>query len=232
MLVGARGFGERDLIQSYVYARSDGDDAYEVTRFVNVFVTGAAERTFTATGPYNLFSSAQDKERVNGEIHNGSQGSYKVEIPRFSQRLIVHKSQVNGPRLDLAFEASPPQLTTPLAFEQLIELQGNTIYVWEKRGASRWRRSPSPEHTIPVSAWSTDLFQQHQVGVDTVLRSMLVQRLRLKLRNPKLLVPVPGHHVFFGLLPTLPASFRLGGPQAGLETGRSILHFDVYEPLK
>jgi hypothetical protein len=206
-IVGARGNDEKAKTKSWTFARLDGDERYEVTRFANVFVTTGGDYVFGGGDAHGLFSSAQTSERINGTILNGAKARYSVDMPRFSDRFIVHKSVVAGPKAEVEFDGERLRLELDIA--RVVSVSGGRLYRWTTDGPGYFKKSSQ-------SVRLGDLLQQNDIKGALLDRTVIE---RMHLRNMDLRKPVTrrGHHVFFCVGPT-PEEFRLKGqgPEVGL----------------
>jgi hypothetical protein len=101
-LVGRRGYGERTAVHTLSYARQIGVGIYDVTQWVNTFVTSGAVYSITHPCEFNLYSTCQQDEAVEGIIRNGKEGHFQVDIPLYSSRALLHRGKMKGH--DLAVE--------------------------------------------------------------------------------------------------------------------------------
>jgi hypothetical protein len=208
-IVGARGNDEKAKTKSWTFARLDGDERYEVTRFANVFITTGGDYKFGDGDAHGLFSSAQTTERINGEISNGAKARYSVDMPRFSDRFIVHKSVVAGPEAEIEFDGE--RLRIELDIASVVSVSGDKLYRWTSDGPGYFKKS-GPRVRL------RDLLRQNDLkGV--LLDHTVIERMHL--RNMDLRKPVTrrDHHVFFCVGPT-PAEFRLKGKGPDVGIGR------------
>jgi hypothetical protein len=94
--LGRRGQGEASAVHSLSYARAVGDTTYEVTQWINVFVSRGNFYTIRHDAPHNLYATANDYEPVNGVVHSGKDGVFMVDIPLYSQRAFLHQARMTG----------------------------------------------------------------------------------------------------------------------------------------
>ncbi|MDB5344917.1 MAG: hypothetical protein JWP89_3294 [Schlesneria sp.] len=85
-IVGQRGYGEATAVHSVAIAKALPDGGLDVAAWSNVFVTNGAYYTIKHNGRGALYSTCNESEQVNGEINNGADGSFRVDIPPFSNR--------------------------------------------------------------------------------------------------------------------------------------------------
>ncbi len=101
-VVGRRGYGERTAVHTLSYARCIGRGVYDVTQWVDAFVTSGAVYSITHPCDFNLYSTCQQDEAVEGVIRNGKEGHFRVDIPLYSSRAFLHRGKMKGH--DLAVE--------------------------------------------------------------------------------------------------------------------------------
>jgi len=99
--IGRRGHGEAAAVHALTYARPVGPDTYDVTQWLNAFVTRGAYYTVEHASPHSLYSTCQLEERVNGIIRNGKDGVFAVDMPLYSSRSFLHRGVMKGPELGL-----------------------------------------------------------------------------------------------------------------------------------
>jgi hypothetical protein len=95
--IGRRGHGERTAMYTVGYARHLGKDAYDVTQWINAFVTKGDTYSITHSADYSLYVTGQDEESVRGVSKAGKEGSLTVDIPVFSRRPFIHRARMHGP---------------------------------------------------------------------------------------------------------------------------------------
>lgn len=222
MIIGARGYGEADSGHAIHFARPLGDGSFDVTTYANVFLTQGATRSFKGDSGFGLFSSAQVREQVGGQIVNGVQSSYEVDVPRFSHRLIIHKRRVVGGGHHFQYRHASGSVSTDLEIEAIAEVVGKEIYSWRPSG-NRWVRGRAFE----IRTWQV----QHPYMSDgwrRVFAEVLNSRMGLALRDSKKPILPAGRHGFFILASGAPESFRLAGaPRSSIQ--RTIYHIDILE---
>jgi hypothetical protein len=96
--IGRRGHGETTAMYTVGYARHLGDEFYDVTQWINAFVTKGDTYTVTHAGDYSLYITGQDEEMVSGVSRAGKEGSLTVDIPVFSRRPFIHRARMQGPQ--------------------------------------------------------------------------------------------------------------------------------------
>lgn len=213
-IIGARGYGEGDSVHAVCCAHGIGDDQYDVIRYANVFTTRGVTRTIRGGDAFSLFSSAQVQEQVNGQIRNGAGGSYAIDMPRFSSRLVIQQNRVQGPKHGFAVTGGTAVLALPAT--SMIEIHDGIVDSWVPRGAGKWVR----DRGKPVRSWlqGSNLDQFEEDTLRVVVRSRL-------LRKEQQLLAEPGRRVFFAVLQDSPKEFQL--PLEGVaQRALTILRFD------
>lgn len=99
--IGRRGYGERSQVSSISFARSLGDGNFDVSQWMNIFVTSGDYYRISHNSPVNFYSTCQTMEKVNGEVNNGAKGDFYVDIPLFSSRSLFHRAMINDPGSEL-----------------------------------------------------------------------------------------------------------------------------------
>ena len=95
-VVGQRGYGESTAIHSVAIAKPLPDGSLDVSSWSNVFVTGGARYDIRHNGKGTLYSTCNQAESVNGEISNGAEALFNVDIPPFSNREFAHRVKLPG----------------------------------------------------------------------------------------------------------------------------------------
>lgn len=96
-MVGRRGYGESTSVNTVAILRPLPDGAVDVTSWSNAFVTSGGDYDVRHAGIGNLYSTCQMSEKVKGEIRNGAEGGFVVDIPPYSSREFAHRGRVEGP---------------------------------------------------------------------------------------------------------------------------------------
>lgn len=89
--IGKRGYGETTTMNSLIIAEPLQDGQYDLTCWINSFVTDGAEYQFSAVGEGVIFTTAQETEKIRGRIFNGVGGGFVVDIPPFSDRRFMYR---------------------------------------------------------------------------------------------------------------------------------------------
>ena len=97
-VVGRRGYGESAAVHTLSYARPLGHGAWDVSQWTNVFVIDGAYYTLTHPCPQNLYSTCSQMESVNGVVQNGRDGNFRVDIPLYSSRALLHRGRFSRAR--------------------------------------------------------------------------------------------------------------------------------------
>jgi hypothetical protein len=93
---GRRGYGEAAMVKSVAYARPISADSFDLTQWVDVFVTRGDLYTIRYPADSSLFSTCQRFEPVPGMIVNGSHGQLTVDMPIYSSRSFLARTKVQG----------------------------------------------------------------------------------------------------------------------------------------
>jgi len=94
--IGKRGYGEKTKITTFTYAKDLGDGRYALTQWSSIFVVDGDNYKLQHKGELDYYSSCQVYEKIYGEIVNGKNGFYQLDIPMFTQTSVLHKGVMNG----------------------------------------------------------------------------------------------------------------------------------------
>ena len=142
--VGQRGYGESSAVHTIAIAKPLPDGFMDVAGWSNVFVTNGADYEIRHNATGALYSTCNDHEAVRGEINNGAEGVFKVDIPPFSNRELATRAKIPFNDLKLTLETIKSlegrlteleidvQGVKPADVEKQFALIGNTFYalVW------------------------------------------------------------------------------------------------------
>lgn len=101
LMVGRRGYGEQTKINSIAFAQQIEGDNWDVSQFSNIFVTSGDTYDVAHQGEGTVYSTCSVMEAVNGDIDNGVQGSFSVDVPPFSNRPFAHRMKIKLPQLNV-----------------------------------------------------------------------------------------------------------------------------------
>jgi len=88
---GKRGYGEKSQILSLTYAKELDPNHFALTQWMDIFVTEGDYYKITHKDKTNIYSDCQSMNPINGEIYNGTDGLFMVDIPLFSSMQLFHK---------------------------------------------------------------------------------------------------------------------------------------------
>jgi len=100
-VIGRRGHDETAVVHSVSYARQIEPDLYDVTQWVNAFVTRGATYTIAHASRHNAYATCQEYEAVDGAILNGLKGQFQVDIPLYSSRPFLHRGRLKADAIKL-----------------------------------------------------------------------------------------------------------------------------------
>ncbi len=102
--VGQRGYGEATAVHTVAIAKPLPDGQMDVASWSNIFVTGGADYEIRHNAFGSLYSTCNEHEQVKGEINNGAEAVFKVDIPPFSNRELASRAKMpfEGPKLTLS----------------------------------------------------------------------------------------------------------------------------------
>ena len=220
MWIGQRGYLESDATHSIHYVQPLGGDMHDVTSYSNVFLTKGSNRVFASQARFGLFTSAQTLERVPAEVTNGVQAKYRVDIPQFSHRLVIHKRQVALKPAVFTLNPDTGEISSDLKVDAIVELAGKIVHWWvEVDGV--WRR----QRMFNWEVWQSMTAYRQEIEY-RLLGEVTGSRICGVLRDPKKPLVAPGRRVFFVLLRGAPAGLDVSGAPI-TASARTIYKFDL-----
>ncbi len=93
---GRRGADETQRVHSVSIAHSLGGKRYDVMQWISAFVTHGDTYKLTHAAPANLYSVGSSNDAVRGQIRNGRDGIFAVDLPLYSSRPFVHRGVMEG----------------------------------------------------------------------------------------------------------------------------------------
>jgi hypothetical protein len=250
---GRRGEGETSVVHTLSYARAIDSDTYDVMQWANVFATHGADYTITHSAPYNFYATGQDYEAVNGQIENGKNGQFMVDIPMFSRRAFMHEAEMKGSNISLnivKWDGSPSinellVTTSPEFSKQILDgwlVQGNQIYTMNNtKDGLEFQDSYGQSLETLMSAPSYDPFpgyygsQQPVIDVDKEFRKLEKPLIAWSLgtedyTNSTAFSSAGNEQAQLFLFARSPDSFSINGTGFGHEIGYVLYHFDLFKP--
>ena len=258
--VGKRGYGETTTINSLVVASPLKGDQYDLTCWVNSFVTSGAEYQFSSTGNGIIFTTAQEAEKVRGAIFNGLDGIFYSDIPPFSSRRFMYRikapyKEQNIQVIDYEIDA-PSQLksllieassTLPENISQVQVIYNRKIYDLkqsEEDGRTYWVLESGFKS---ISDWKTKLendsrfrrsyqyFNEEKEAsqiYDALYERMVMKHLNLE--RPSQVSEYQGEkaRIKLFLYADLPEEFKLKTNVQGVQQGRVLFAYDLPFPEK
>jgi hypothetical protein len=97
LTLGRRGYGERSRIKAVALAHSAGQGWYDVTQYVQLFVTRGDQYVIQSAAAHSAFSTVYDTESVRGLARSGAPGEALLDLPLFSQRELMLRARAQGP---------------------------------------------------------------------------------------------------------------------------------------
>ncbi|MDA0283062.1 MAG: hypothetical protein O3B86_06870 [Planctomycetota bacterium] len=91
-IMGARGYGESTSTFSVATARQLPDGRWDVEQWNSLFVTDGDDYSLSSDGEFQVYSAADNVERVAGFIENGRDGRFSVDMPPFTFRTFVMRT--------------------------------------------------------------------------------------------------------------------------------------------
>lgn len=138
--VGQRGYGEASAVHTVSFARTLPDGFVDVAAWSNIFVTNGAYYDLRHNAIGSLYSTCNDHEQVKGEINNGAEALFKVDIPPFSNRELATRAKIpfSGLKIEIdSIKAAENRLAElklnvtgvkPEDTEKQFAMIGNTFY--------------------------------------------------------------------------------------------------------
>lgn len=138
--VGQRGYGEASAVHTVAVARMLPDGFADVASWSNVFVTSGADYEIRHNAIGSLYSTCNEHEQVKGEINNGAEAVFRVDIPPFSNRELAARTKIpfNEVKIDIESIKAPDGRISELVLnvsgvqqadvEKQFVLSGNTFY--------------------------------------------------------------------------------------------------------
>ena len=95
-VVGRRGYGESQTVNSLTIARALGDSHFDTLQWVNAFATTGDQYILKHDAPANLYGTGSSEDGGGGHITNGKDGDIQLDIPLYSSRAFVHGAVMKG----------------------------------------------------------------------------------------------------------------------------------------
>lgn len=136
-LIGSRGYGESTQINTVALAQVLSDEEVDLTQYSNAFVTSGDYYRLEYEGSGQVYSTAQERERVNGIIHNGADAYFEVDIPPFSSRPFILRRQVDhsAPQFEITrYNETEGLASLVISASESVEFQPGNI--WAIQGNS------------------------------------------------------------------------------------------------
>lgn len=88
-------------VNSVAIARQISEGAFNVVQWSDAFVTRGDDYEISHSGSGRIYSTCQENEAVKGDIRNGPEGVFTVDIPPFSSRTFGHCMRLQDAPLNL-----------------------------------------------------------------------------------------------------------------------------------
>ena len=95
-VVGRRGYGESQTVNSLTIARALGDGRFDTMQWISAFATTGAKYTLSHDAPANLYGTGGLDDGGTARIMNGKDGGIQLDIPLYSSRTFVHRAVMKG----------------------------------------------------------------------------------------------------------------------------------------
>ena len=259
--IGKRGYGEKTTINSLLVAEPLQGNYFDTTCWINSFVTDGGKYQFTSTGEGSLFTTAQETERINGFIANGTDGIFQADIPAFTSRPFLYRIKIpftkpechivdyqlnhDGNLEDLTLEVQPGLPASHSRMQILFREKLYSVSQTEKNNSSFYKLKQ--EGVLPLAAWRTKLdansnyvnrnpygYEEKDISeVYSELYEALVMK-SLDLTTESQVVNYRGHPSRIKLFYycDIPDEFKLKTDVLGDQQGRILFVYDVSLPEK
>ena len=95
-VVGRRGYGERQILQSVGYAESLGGNRHIATQWMHAFATSSDHYQFQYPGSGHAYASLASSGTVKATVRSGADAAFFADIPLFSGRPFIHSGVLTG----------------------------------------------------------------------------------------------------------------------------------------
>lgn len=102
-IVGRRGYGESQVVNSLTIAHSLGGGRYDTTQWISAFATAGDIYTITHDAPANLYSPVGFDAGGNRSL-NGKDGRIELDIPLYSARTFIHRGVMKADDVSVTVE--------------------------------------------------------------------------------------------------------------------------------
>lgn len=93
-VMGARGYGESTSTTTVATARQLADGRWDVEQWNSLFVTSGGDYSIRAAGNFPVISTVENLERVSGDVRNGRDGRFSVDMPPFTYRTFASRTDI------------------------------------------------------------------------------------------------------------------------------------------
>jgi hypothetical protein len=250
-VVGRRGYGESQTVNSLTIARTLGGGRYDTMQWINAFATTGDLYTLTHGAPTNLYGSIAADAGAS-RILSGKDGRIQLDIPLYSSRTFLHRAVMTGIDTTVTVEPgadrtlSTLRLRTGAGFpkdfvEARLYANGNYYSLTLRDGVfqltDKSAKDTSPSYwreTLQPLAYSYNQFSQDR---DPDSHRHLVPLLAARVLGvtdifPQTVVPPANLTQPWKLCIIAPApeSFRLQGPGFERERGWVLYVQDIIQP--
>jgi hypothetical protein len=257
--VGRRGYGEETAVHTVAIARPLAGGGYDVTAWSNLFVTVGDDYVINQLGTGQLFSTAQESERVRGEIKNGAGGFFDVDIPPFSSRefvsrfrgtakpirLTVDSWQSNAKSINVTLTPSPNFPANPEEMfagyrKQIFQVHRNgkqlTINSYPNELSNFFDSSKFNAHGNSRGMWWSEDERTIEQVFRSTLEPLIARQLGINTEEESKNFSLPDDRVRLFVFAPLPEEFGVVRviddvqKDFGKQDGRVLYCFDVFNP--
>ena len=244
--VGQRGYGEATAVHTVAIAKPLPGGQMDVSSWSNIFVTSGADYEIRHNAFGSLYSTCNEHEQVKGEINNGAEAVFKVDIPPFSNRELAARAKmpIEGPSLKITeIELNGNQLSRlemavsglkPEDVQKQYALIGNSFYLlsWKDgklvlsvetgNAASMLRIQEKQNQYSYPNRYSYDYGNQATVADRyTQMFDLLLSRsMSVSRMQDAELFRLPPNTIRVFLYAKLPSEFAVQNKQLGNQEGR------------
>lgn len=127
-VIGRRGYGEKQTYHSVAIARPLGAGRYDVQEWIHAFATVGDIYKFAHGDGSQLYGTASEGDTVRGQIREGRESQFSVDIPLFSSRPFLHRGVMKADDPGLKVEAWTENGDTRHASNGASPLKGLRVY--------------------------------------------------------------------------------------------------------
>jgi len=251
-VVGRRGYGESQTVNSLTIAQSLGGGRYDATQWISAFATTGDLYTLTHEAPANLYGTGLAFDSAGGRVLNGKDGRIELDIPLYSSRTFVHRGVMMGDDTSVTVEqwSGPADHPAQLRLRTGAGFPRDVAEAWII-GGGKHRGMVLKNGVLELSGSATELSAyfsrdklsplafHNQFNRDQnrdghrALMPLLAARA---LSAPEVFLqtvvepPTPADQLQLGIIAPAPVSFHLRGPGFDRERGWVLYVQEIFKP--